>query len=743
MSSSLFIRVFTILIAALSITATARGVQASAAEDCIAARQARTGTALSVCLSALAAARAKDDHAAALVALFQLAILAREAGRYDEAEARHGEIQQIPGFSGQLINQYRLARDQGILAHARRDSASALTFFRGALALASRHGDRALVARSHNDLGNAYRRIGALQEALDAYTTSLEMKRELGETQLGSTLNNIADLLTDLGDLERAEHYYQEALEHHRRAQADHHIAHSNESLARLLAKQGRAKEAMAAAGEAYTAFHTMGHSPDEVRAATQLASIANRLEQPQLVKRWLEIARATASLSDIELPPRWTALQADQLATSGQLDTARRLLAGALESGSTWPGDQRLQIIKQLANLNAQADEHQAALDWLRRYNRESLARIKREQDRELNRHRVLFEVSEKQREIEQLAADNRLQELALENHRQRTALIATAGVSGTGSILLVAIAWHRRRNRRERKRRKQLQRIIESHKASASALRTSHEQLQQLLDMGSDALLSLDARDRIVFANQAARQLLELDSLAGDAPNLDQIFGPGTWQQLQKNRRDVAVTTNRGSELRLDLEPLNLEEELQVINIRAPEQQPHAAEELIPLINRHFSRMQAFGSVLQAALKQGGIPGELYRRWSSIDDDLELLSGQLQPVQQDIRSQFRRSLVNLMVNSLDVWERATGQTRIELAEDSGIWRVTIDEGRLRTRAMDRYLSLAQLPKQPRWREVLRTAYFVLGECAGEDDGQLEAGIENVKRDARKLGLA
>ena len=32
--------------------------------------------------------------------------------------------------------------------------------------------------------------------------------------------------------------------------------------------------------------------------------------------------------------------------------------------------------------------------------------------------------------------------------------------------------------------------------------------------------------------------------------------------------------------------------------------------------------------------------------------------------------------------------------------------------------RSMERYLSLAKVPRQPRWREVLRSAYFVLAEC-------------------------
>jgi hypothetical protein len=69
-------------------------------------------------------------------------------------------------------------------------------------------------------------------------------------------------------------------------------------------------------------------------------------------------------------------------------------------------------------------------------------------------------------------------------------------------------------------------------------------------------------------------------------------------------------------------------------------------------------------------------------------------------------------------MLAAVESWEQATRSTRIELAEKSRLWRVTIDDGRLRVRAMERYLTLAKLPRQPRWREVLRTAYFVLAEC-------------------------
>lgn len=95
---------------------------------------------------------------------------------------------------------------------------------------------------------------------------------------------------------------------------------------------------------------------------------------------------------------------------------------------------------------------------------------------------------------------------------------------------------------------------------------------------------------------------------------------------------------------------------------------------------------------------------------------------------------------LVRLMRTALEAWERASRKGRVELAESSGIWRITIDDGRLRVRAMDRYLSLETLPERPRWREVLRTAYFLLGEVAisAEHREQLERLAEDLLQHTR-----
>lgn len=104
-----------------------------------------------------------------------------------------------------------------------------------------------------------------------------------------------------------------------------------------------------------------------------------------------------------------------------------------------------------------------------------------------------------------------------------------------------------------------------------------------------------------------------------------------------------------------------------------------------------------------------------------------------------------FRRALVELMVASVQAWERSTRTSTVEFAQKSGIWRVHIDDGRLRMRSMERYLSLAKLPRQPRWREVLRSAYFVLAECPLEaaERTRVEALVTAVREQVKDRAVA
>lgn len=105
----------------------------------------------------------------------------------------------------------------------------------------------------------------------------------------------------------------------------------------------------------------------------------------------------------------------------------------------------------------------------------------------------------------------------------------------------------------------------------------------------------------------------------------------------------------------------------------------------------------------------------------------------------------EWGKCVVELMHTTLDAWERGTGQGRIEMAEKSRISRVAIDDGRVRARSMERYLNLSKLPQNPRWRDVLRSAYFVLGQCQMDATTRaaLQSGVDAVLSYTRRSALA
>ncbi|MCH8479460.1 MAG: tetratricopeptide repeat protein [Wenzhouxiangella sp.] len=710
--------------------------------DCLDARQAGKVGAAEICQAEWRRAEAAGDFVTAAHALFQLAILARRHGQFGEAQSHLQTIALMPGTDEDWPPQYRLAREQGILAHVQRQPAQALSFFRSAQALARVHQDPDRVARSLNDLGNAYRHIGANREALDAYIQSLEIKRQGDDRQLGTTLNNIADLFREIEDHRQAESFYQKALDQHRRHDDKHHLAHSLESMAYLALAQGQLDNATGLAAESFTGFERLAATPDQVRVATLQARIAWMDQQFERADQWLATAKDLAVRSDVALPPGWYNIQADRWTEDGQTTEAWNLLKAVEPATARWPIQDRLEMLQRLANLGEMVGDLSAALGWKRALHEEAMQASDSQRERDLTRQRVLFEVAEQQRDIDRLEAEAALQRVAMDAQRARTWWVALAGILAVALVVMVAGSLQRRRSSLERERRARLEATLAGYKKAAEGLRSSHTRLQQLLDASNQAMIGLGADDRILMINSAACQLLGLEESPIDQ-HIDSLFQSPVIEQLQRQQRDLQTRNQQGRELLLDLEPLALEEELQVVMLRSPEMAASEARDLVPLINRHFAHLQSFGGMLQAALEKGNLPDELHQRWRAVDHELHWLAEQLQPIQDDVQSEFRQHLVELMTESLMLWEKSTGMGRVDLAEKSRIWRVTIDEGRLRTRAMDRYLNLAKLPRQPRWREVLRTAYFVLGECPDQDINSLESRIKRVQLAAQRLGLS
>lgn len=93
---------------------------------------------------------------------------------------------------------------------------------------------------------------------------------------------------------------------------------------------------------------------------------------------------------------------------------------------------------------------------------------------------------------------------------------------------------------------------------------------------------------------------------------------------------------------------------------------------------------------------------------------------------------------MVEVMTLTLALWEQNSGKTRVELAEESKVWKVNIDDGRLRVRTLERYLNIKTLPKKPRIRNIVTTAQYVLTQCqedANLDTAPLSQKVEQLEQ--------
>ena len=93
------------------------------------------------------------------------------------------------------------------------------------------------------------------------------------------------------------------------------------------------------------------------------------------------------------------------------------------------------------------------------------------------------------------------------------------------------------------------------------------------------------------------------------------------------------------------------------------------------------------------------------------------------------DVNQMLREALVRTLLYSVHYWQQCTFKSKLELAEESGIWSIHHDRGSQACRTLDRYLNLNSLPARPNTEDVLRTAHFVLHQ--GEQRTQLRQKLE------------
>ncbi len=604
---------------------------------------------------------------------------------------------------------YEWVRRHGVLAYRLERIPDALSRFECALQLSTGREDRVAIARDLKNIGTALRRLGDFRGAHRAATESLKMQREAGEVG-GAVLNNLADVYRDLGEPEEAMRFYRDALAAFRAKGERTEVAHVLESMSELSLGLGDAAQATRWLEEALATYRAGGNRAYELRAYGGLIRVALATGELDAARRWAASAQAVAAArrggEPLAMPASLQLQVARTERLSGHLAAAEGRVQDVLAELSETDAE-RAPLLEELAAVREAAGDRGGALRALRDAHARALAVARAQNDRQLDWLRTRFQTAERDRTIAALEAENRLRRAEL---RQRTLLLGLTIAIGIVVVLAVWLFQQRRRQRErlhEEARRVRQEEELARYRREADALAEDRSLLQALFDSREDALCLLDGDGQVLAANRAACRLLG----AGDeAP----VGRPIAEHLTETDREALASALVR--------------------------MEDSAAQE-IALVARD-------GTPLLARLAQwehgdGLIVLGLHPR-TEVAADAEPAAVVGEASGTAMREEFRRALVELMLAVVDTWERTTGSSRLELAEKSRIWRITVDDGRLRVRAMERYLTLSKLPHNPRWRDVLRSAYFVLGQSTMEAPAreELQRRVDAVLAYTRRSAL-
>ncbi|MFO1495805.1 MAG: tetratricopeptide repeat protein [Lysobacterales bacterium] len=635
---------------------------AEALADCRAHEHDDTGRGLAACTQALSEVEDALTRFEVLARLSDLHVL---RGEYAQAQTRLDEAaaQTLP--VGAWEADYRLQRRRGLLAFRQRQFGAAMPWFLSASRLAARHAHLRFQAISANDESLVLRQTGDLAGALDALMRSLSLQRQTPEPDLAPILNNIGDIYREQEAWAEADRHYAEAEALYQARDQRVDVAHTQERRALVAAARG---DLSAADQRLLAAFQTLSAESAHTLAASVLAS---RLEVALTAADPDQISARVADLrayTQAPLTAHAALLLARAERQAGRLDAADGWLDRATDLIDQQDVE-RLEWLRERALLASAARRPEDAA----RYYADALS-LQQQQTRQraadsLAVSRVRYEVVEKERALAQAA--EREAQVQLQVQQLRLAQQWLWGGVALALIALLALAAYGR-HRRRRLREEAALAVRESrahYRWLEQRLQLQSAQQLLLLQVVQAPALLLDEAGGVISANAAAVAASGVPTLAGQRL-LDCVVIDGDGAVT-----DVADLGGLQMRWRADPEQRNWQLQLHTLAGEA-------------------------GSVLllrpAAAAPQPAHDSEPF--WSN--------------------ETHRRALVELMRLALALFETATGKTRIDLAERSRIWRVTVDDGRLRVRAMERYLSLARLPQQPRWREVLRTAYYVLSEC-------------------------
>lgn len=628
------------------------------------------------------------------------------------------------------IFRHNWMRSKGALYTLKNDYTAALPFYQQALKISLELSNDGMISSNYNNLGGIHSELGDYQEAIKFYDLATEVyKHSKDRFKQALTMANIAGIYEKQQSLIQAKRYYLSGfklLKQHLETTDKQdffapYVAQFLEDLGRIEMVQDEFSTAETHFNQALNTFKKHGYTREQIRVYSSLAQLE------------LKQGKASAAIDTIQL-----ALDLEQQTENQNSLTLRESLVSALiDIGDFQAADkvadeafklsqqaenpkQQAVFLKQLADINQELGAYKQANQYMVKYQKLREQILKALFDESTGQLQATIDSEKNKTDIAVLQVQQKTQELA--NNQQRMWL------TFMGILLLVIVAWFVVFFKRRNLERDQLNAAITNHQSKLKELSVDVGHLKSMFHNLDVPVMCIDEAGKILFINNC----MDVDQSQESSKLI--VHYPDIWRLISHQFNDEGVLPKdlyfRSSDIKDSLPPtadsgvwihqMDFLDGCMLLVFIGGEEADKALQ-----TTDYIKKYSTFNDLLLTVSKQT-------KRFDLTQaDHLTQVSNALYKLQQltqknngidqqviESQEELNKKLVDLMVTCLEYWQASTQTDHIELAERSGLWVINIDGGRLRTRTMDKYLNISKIPKIPRWRQVVKTAHFILSEC-------------------------
>ncbi|MEZ5472782.1 MAG: tetratricopeptide repeat protein [Marinicella sp.] len=593
---------------------------------------------------------------------------------------------------------YELLRRQGHYFRVKKRFLQAKDYYQDALNIAEELNSDVKLAKSYNDLGLLYLKEKNYDESINFLIQSLKIKRQLNDPEY------IRTTITNLGLLYFKTDEYDSAIEHYQEAEKillDRNIEEDIISRLNLIHLYSYISSAYQKWGKTESAekylnlflqhiseFKSDQESYNRLIILVELLIDNGNFETARTVLQKLsnDFDLSQNNQADYYYLHAVVAYEFDEIQSAKQYATQAW---DELELHQTSNFKQELILL--LSKIENKSGNYQQALNWYQQYHDiySSDLNNKINQDFKIKKY-------------EQALDNNRLNlvksQLTNTKLEKRNYQILSVSLVALGLFLLLIVYLYYQK-KIATKNNLLLNKDIEKHKALYELLENQPISFKNLFDNKPHPILVLDQKSELIYANF----------------------------QLEEEEKKHLFTS------------LITPQSLALLN------EEHLPEEKVsvPFNNKQLGTLKKYSQInVQKVL------GSDFSIWSfcnpttSIDLSTEInainqFNYYLQQHHALDKQQTRKLIVDCMNTCINIWTKSTSSNRAEFADQSQVWKINIDDGRLRTRSLDRYLSISTVPKNPRILQVIKSCEFMLlhKKISTEDKQRIGFYLERLKQ--------